>query len=205
MDQLEIAAINNCRETNKTNFHTINNEKGFSLLELVVVITIIGALLVIAVEKLLTVQVSAEQVAMQQVLGSLKSAMSLNIAAHIADQNIKGLVDAENTNPMDWLSEKPDNYIGTLNEPDPTDIKGFNWYYDTYSQTLVYRVSNQEYFKTSLNGAARARFKVKLDYTDSNANGLYEKDIDEITGLQLISLNPYEWTNEALTTHDYEN
>ena len=173
------------------------------MLELVLVIVIIAVLFVIAVDKLLILKVSAEQVAMKQVLGVLRSAMTLDIASHIVKNNIQGLATKEGTNPMDWLSEKPDNYIGILNEPDPTDVQGNSWYFDNYSRMLIYRVTNKEYFKSELSGPARARFKIKLDYTDINENGIFDYNIDEIHGLILTSIDAYQWTNEADSVTDY--
>ena len=54
----------------------VNRIKGFSLFELVVVLTIIGVLIAIAIDKLPAWQEQAERSAMQNVAGSLNSAGS---------------------------------------------------------------------------------------------------------------------------------
>jgi len=188
---------------NKTIGLISRKEAGFSFLELILVIAIIGLLFSVAVDKLVVLKAEAERTAMSQILGSLRSAMGIQIASHISNGTIEKLVESINSNPMDWLSEKPENYIGVLNEPDPNDVESRQWYFDSYNKYLVYRVSNSEYFKSTLKGAKRARFRVNLDYTDNNENGKYSPGIDEIHGLTLLSIEPYEWLAEPVDIKDY--
>ena len=178
-------------------------QNGFSFLELVLVIAIIGLLFTVAVDKLLILKVEAERTAMAQILGSLRSAMSIQVASHISKDTMDELVKSTDSNPMDWLAEKPENYIGVLDEPDPADIKIRTWYFDSYNKHLVYRVSSGTYFKSSLKGAKRARFRVNLDYTDVDGDGEFNQVIDEIHGLTLKSIEPYQWLAEPIDINDY--
>ena len=178
-------------------------QHGFSLLELVLVIAIISLLFTVAVDKLLILKVEAERTAMEQILGSLRSAMGIQVAAHISRNTIEELVESANSNPMDWLSEKPENYIGTLDEPDPADVEIRTWYFDSYNKHLVYRVSSGDYFQNALKGVKRARFRVDLDYTDVNEDGKFNQDIDKIHGLTLKSIEPYQWLAEPIEINDY--
>jgi len=174
-------------------------QHGFSLLELVIVISIISLLFVLAVDRLLVLKVDAERVSMESVAGTLRSALGIEVATHIARGKIAALAGLENSNPMDTLAEVPKNYKGPLFAPDPALIEGGNWYFDTQSGTLVYRVENVTYFKTDLPGPARARFQIKLVYEDINANGTYDTGIDKLRGLRLAGLDNYRWTNEPAT------
>ena len=168
---------------------------GFSLLELVVVIGIIVLLLVIAVNKLLPLRIDAERTAMESVLGTLKSALSIEVAAHIAKGKIPALTALQDSNPMRRLSETPKNYVGELDAPGPATVEDGQWYFDRHDRTLVYRVSNVEYFKTALPGPARARFAVRLDYDDMNGNGRFDNGVDAIRGVRLEALEAYSWIN----------
>ena len=181
----------------------MTQQRGFSLLELVLVVTLIGVLFVIAIDRLLILKVEAERTAMAQILGALRSAMSIQIAKKISSGKVDELPNMARTNPMDWLSEKPDNYIGIKDEPDPADIKGYQWYFDSYNNWLVYRVGNDGYFSNQLKGAPRARFWVNLDYTDNDGNGEFDPDTDEIHGLTLKSVEPYTWLAEPIDIDDY--
>ena len=82
-------------------------ECGFSLLELILVIAIISVLFTVAVDKLLILKVEAERTAMSQILGSLRSAMGIQVASHISKDRVNELTESVNSNPMDWLSENP--------------------------------------------------------------------------------------------------
>lgn len=178
-----------------TTLGVYRNQRGFSLLELVIVIAIIVLLLVIAVDKLLPLRVDAERTAMENVLGSLKSALSIEVAAQIAKGRIPSLAALQDSNPMRRLSETPNNYLGELDAPDPASIEGGQWYFDRRDNTLVYRVSNVESFQTPLPGPARARFAVRLDYDDMNGNNHFDTGVDTLRGLRLEALDAYTWIN----------
>ena len=77
---------------------------GFSLLELVVVIAIISVLLAVAIVKLWPLQVEAERVAMEHVLGSLRSALGIKVADYFVRNDVAGVRTLTDTNPMDRLS-----------------------------------------------------------------------------------------------------
>ena len=183
--------------------HLTTKHAGFSLLELILVVTIIGLLFTVAVDRLLVLNVDAERTAMQHILGSLRSAMSIQVAKKISSGAVNQIPDMAGNNPMDWLSEKPDNYIGIKDEPDPADIQGYQWYFDAYHHWLVYRVGNTDYFSSPLKNAPRARFRVNLDYTDTNQNGEFDSGIDEIHGLKLESVEPYKWLTKPINVDDY--
>jgi len=201
MKQPRIGATRICGSTKHLVY--LQDQKGFSFLELVLVIIIIGLLLIVAIEKLLILKVEAERTAMETILGNLRSAISLQVADHITKGKVAELAKAHKTNPMVWLSVRPDNYIGVLDEPDPTDIKPYTWYFDKYNNELVYKVGNADYFESKSKDVKRARFKLKLDYTDADNNGRYSPQLDEIHGLTLNSVEPYTWLVEPVNIEDY--
>ena len=167
---------------------------GFTLLELVIVITIISVLLVIAVSRLLALQVDAERVAMNTVVGVLRSAIGIKVAESIVRQDIGGLPSLAGSNPMDRLAELPSNYLGEKDGVDPATLEDGNWYFDTGSGTLVYLVRNKGYFTGGLQNPPRARFAIRIVYTDRNGNGVFDVGVEAIEGLRLAVLEPYAWT-----------
>ncbi|OGI38280.1 MAG: hypothetical protein A2140_07375, partial [Candidatus Muproteobacteria bacterium RBG_16_62_13] len=116
--------------------------RGFSLLELVIVVVIISVLLTVAISRLLALQVDAERVAMETVAGTLRSAIGMKVAEHIVNQDVPGLVRLVGTNPMDRLAELPGNYLGVQDGVNPATLADGNWYYDRRDGTLVYLVRN---------------------------------------------------------------
>ena len=160
---------------------------GFSLLELVVVIAIISVLLAVAIVKLWPLQVEAERVAMEQVLGSLRSALGIKVADYFVRNDVAGVRSLTDTNPMDRLSELPKNYLGALDGANPGSIEGGSWYFDIPGKTLVYQVRNQDYFRGGAGSPARARFTIRVVYEERG------RGRNEIAGVTLDALEPYRW------------
>lgn len=167
--------------------------RGFSLIEMIVAVILVGILYVIAIDKLLEMRVDAERAALENMVGTLQSALNIEVAAHIVRDDIKGLYALEGSNPMNRLSKKPKNYLGELPGPDPAIVEGGNWYFDTRDGTLIYRVQYGERFKTMLLGPPRARFVVRLDYDDVNGNRVFDKETEQIRGVRLDALESYAW------------
>ena len=71
--------------------NTKHMQRGFTLLELVVVIAVVGVLLVVAMPKLLGTSTDARQAATNKVAGTLSAALAQNYAIRAAD-NSKGVV-----------------------------------------------------------------------------------------------------------------
>lgn len=167
--------------------------RGFSLLELVIVIIIISVLLVVAISRLLALAVDAERVAMETVAGVVRSAIGIKVAEHIVNQDVPGLARLVGTNPMDRLAELPGNYLGVQDGVNPATLADGNWYYDRRDGTLVYLVRNTGFFRGGLDNPPRARFAIRLVYADRNGNGTFDPGIDRIEGLRLAPIEPYEW------------
>jgi prepilin-type N-terminal cleavage/methylation domain-containing protein len=168
--------------------------KGFSLLELVIVIVIISVLLVVAISRLLAVMVDAERVTMETVAGTLRSAVGIKVAESIVKARVSELPALEGSNPMALLAETPHNYLGELDGADPAQLEDGNWYYDKREKALVYLVRHKGYFSGGQPNPPRARFAVRLVYSDSNGNGVFSPGVDEIQGLRLSAMEPYSWS-----------
>lgn len=166
---------------------------GFSLLELVVVIIIISILMVLAIQRLLSLQVDAERVVMESVVGALRSAIGIKVAEKIVRQNPGDLATLESSNPMNLLAETPNNYIGELTGVDPGTLTPGSWYFDVDGRALIYIVDNSGYFSGGLSDPPRARFRIQLVYTDRNNNESYDSGVDSIEGLRLAPLESYRW------------
>jgi prepilin-type N-terminal cleavage/methylation domain-containing protein len=166
---------------------------GFSLLELTVVIIIVSLLAVIVIARLLAIMVDAERVTMETVAGTLRSALGITVAEAIVKQDLGALETLEGSNPMERLAETPTNYLGAFDSPDPASFEDGNWYFDRRVGELVYLVRNREHFGGGAVNPPRARFMVRLVYTDRNGNGQFDRGIDSTEGLRLAPVEPYRW------------
>jgi general secretion pathway protein G len=167
---------------------------GFSLLELVIVIVIISVLMVLAMSRLLAVMVDAERTTMETVAGTLRSAIGMKVAESIVKSKVSELATFEGSNPMALLAETPRNYLGELDGADPAGLEDGNWYFDKRDKALVYLVRHEGFFSGGQADPPRARFAVRLVYSDRNGNGVFDPGEDEIQGLRLGPLEPYSWS-----------
>jgi prepilin-type N-terminal cleavage/methylation domain-containing protein len=168
--------------------------RGFSLLELVIVIVIISVLLVMAISRLLALQVDAERVTMEMVAGTLRSSIGMKVAQSIVELKVANLSALEGSNPMALLAETPHNYLGERDGVDPAALEDGNWYFDRQAKVLVYLVRNKGFFAGGLTNPSRARFALRLVYSDKNGNGVFDQGVDAIEGLRLSPVEAYSWS-----------
>lgn len=166
------------------------NQRGFTFLELVVVITIISALAVVALNYYYKLLVDVERTSMEHDLGVMRSAISMQVAGHFVAGDMAGLKKLIDSNPMDLLAEKPSNYLGVISHYKLEDIETGSWFYDIQTQSLLYLARNQVYLETALKEPARVRFKIFPVYSDRKQDERTEK---YISGLTLKELEPYRW------------
>lgn len=154
-------------------------------------IVIISLLIAAALERLWPLQVDAERVAMEQVAGSLRSALGIRVAELLLKDDVGGLRALEGSNPMDRLSEVPRNYRGVFKGADPATVEGGSWYFDAANGVLVYRVRNADYFRSPAGTPAEARFAIRVYYSEGL---LRNRQVSaEPLGAQLAVVEPYEW------------
>lgn len=87
----------------------------------------------------------------------------------------------------------PARYQGEVDELDPDTIKAGYWYFYRSQKTLLYRVSNDEYFYQENPGLAVIRFRVMLKFKDRNTNKRYDPGTDIYVGIKLENLGGYQW------------
>jgi general secretion pathway protein G len=155
---------------------------------------IISVLLVVAISRLLALMVDAERAAMETMAGTLRSAIGMKVAESIVKSKVKDIPAFEGSNPMALLAETPRNYLGELDGADPAKLEDGNWYFDKRDKTLVYLVRNKGYFAGGQTNPPRARFALRLVYSDSNGNGVFDRGVDEIQGLRLGPVEKYSWS-----------
>ena len=180
----------------------VRHQQGFTLLELVVVIIIISGLLYVAIDRLLKLEVSAERAALTQVIGNINSALGMVISKHIVQNDIAGLREYIDSNPMDLMAQTPPSYLGSYHGKPRHMVKGVNWYYDKDSHTLVYVSGSPEYLRSD--GPEKSVIKLKIFpvYDDNNRNGRFDTG-DTLVGLKLAATAPYHWSNQPIKPADY--
>lgn len=83
----------------------MRNQAGFTLIELVVVIVILGILAAVAVPKFVDLSGEAEAAALKGVQGAMGSAMAINYAAVVASNGVKGDATINNCNQVNLIMD----------------------------------------------------------------------------------------------------
>jgi general secretion pathway protein G len=173
-----------------------SNVRGFTYLELVFVIIILSLLYVFGIDKLLKLRVDAEAAGLSYAISGLRVALSLQMAEMVARGEMHKLPVLVGQNPMDWLLQTPEGYVGKRSPQQASDVEPGQWYFDEARRELVYRVRFVRYFQPDQGDNPEVRLKVGLIYADKDSNGRFDRQKDDVQGVRLQTVNPYRWLDE---------
>jgi general secretion pathway protein G len=159
--------------------------RGFTLLELAVVVSIVGILAATLITRLDKTAEFAEKTAMEYTANVLNEALLLEFAHRVMDNSRNQIPAMIVTNPMDWLARKPTNYLGEFRVPIIDSDRTGNWYYDVYAHELIYLVRRGDYFTPDSAGLKRVRYMVEILYDQT--------DHRTMVGVSLTPVEPYKW------------
>jgi len=167
--------------------------RAFTLFELVVVVTVIAVLAAVLAERLLTYQERAEKAAMEQVVVVLRSALQMRVAGLLVRDRMNDIKQLESANPMDWLSDRPTNYIGVFAGAPPEDIRSGKWYFDGLSKLLVYVPQRTRHFVPGTDGQTAIRFRVRAEVGVLPGEEGRANPMRGLASMQLTATEPYNW------------
>ena len=167
-------------------------QTGLSAVELSIVLVLLAVLAAVALTRIWAVQADAERVGLAYFVGSLRSAVGIKVASLVARDDLPGIAALVDSNPMDLMSEMPRNYRGVLARDERAAVEGGEWFFDSSSRMLVYRIRNAEIFRGGFGPPAEARFLLVPVYEDRNGNGRYDSG-DAIQNVRLETVRSYQW------------
>jgi general secretion pathway protein G len=161
--------------------------RGYSVLELVILLAIVLVIGGIALERLLYHQEYSEKVAMELTALNVKSGLRLKVGELILARRFDEVPKLAGDNPVNWLGARPANYLGELFDPNLEDIPPGGWYYDRKRRELVYR-PDMTRFLASAGADPRLRWQVTVLARPIQVEG--EGEMEWAT-LRLVT--PYKW------------
>jgi prepilin-type N-terminal cleavage/methylation domain-containing protein len=167
----------------------MNAQRGFSMLELVLVIILVVVLYALAIDRILPLRGDAEAAHAAALAGSLRSALGMEGADRVRRDGGAAVRGVDGMNPMRLLAEQPDNYLGEVDGVRPEQLPAGHWYFDRSAGELVYLVRHAQYFRTDLPGPPRLVFRVELVYNER----------EELAGARVARANHFVWTQSAAT------
>jgi prepilin-type N-terminal cleavage/methylation domain-containing protein len=166
--------------------------KGFTLLELVIVIAIIVTLMGLFMNRFMYYQEQAEKTAMEQVAGAIQSALVMQYGQILTRGKPSDVAALAQDNPINLLQKAPHNYAGEFYDPTPLSVPPGNWMFDLKTRDLIYVLGESNYFKPGKDGRRWIRFHVVLGYTKSLLPSLHDEPA-ELAGLLFEPVEPYKW------------
>jgi prepilin-type N-terminal cleavage/methylation domain-containing protein len=170
----------------------MNKYRGFTLIELVITITIIVLLMGFFLNRALFYMEQAEKTAMEQVAGAIQSALTLQYGQILTRGKPSDVAALAQDNPMNWLQKKPRNYSGEFYELTPLAVESGNWVFDLKSRELVYVLRNANNFKPGKDGKKWIRFHVAVNHEASRLPSL-QNEPPGLTGVVFEPVEPYSW------------
>ncbi len=163
-------------------------QRGWPTLEWALSLTVIAILLGLLGERLLNMGRLAEQASVQQTIGILRTAMYLEVARRAGSGDLRAVAAMDGENPVRWLAQPPDGYLGEMQRPDPAALPGGSWFYDAGRRELAYAPRRLLWQAGLLPADGVFRFRVSV----GRAGGATERPAG-IGGVELRPVAAYGW------------
>src|SRR6185369_8749308 len=112
---------------------------GASQLELVVSMVLFAVFLIVFAERAFYYQEYGEKAAMEMTVVNMRTGLRYKVADLIMNNRVSEIPTLADENPMDWLADKPENYLGEFDGA-PQQAAAGKWFYDKRNRELVYTV-----------------------------------------------------------------
>ncbi|WP_219136546.1 prepilin-type N-terminal cleavage/methylation domain-containing protein [Janthinobacterium sp. UMAB-60] len=135
-------------------------QRGFTLFELAVAVAVIAVLAVVLLGRLEMLQQDAERVAVRQTVLALRAGLRMQVLELYASDRQNQLPALAGQNPIDWLAEKPANYLGAYMAPEMEKLPPSHWFFDRSNAELIYILNRGNTF--AADRSELLQFKVSL-------------------------------------------
>ena len=188
---------------------------GFSLFELVLFIICVAIIYAVAANRFAEFPEAAERANFLTVTTQIGTGVNLELLQGMMSGINQNLAVYENSNPMDFLLDTPNNYLGVFDLVDLSRIPRRSWYFDRQRGELVYLVNYSENVFLLLNGSQvnydEIRFRIELSYREDRQNNGSATDNEATggridnnlrgrpSGMILRPVVPYRWDSLGIS------
>ena len=169
----------------------VGYSRGFTLLELIVVISVVAVLGTTALDRLLWYQGQAEKASMEYTATMIKSGLWVSAASLMMSEHTSDIRSLATHNPINLLAQKPENYLGEFDNGKTESLESGNWFYDASKHQVVYIVGQRHYFTPEVAGEYTVRYGMKVLYSEIELAP--DNKVTYITGITLMPLSKYTW------------
>jgi hypothetical protein len=135
----------------------------------------------------------AERVSVLRVEGQLRSTLMMEAARRIVRGESASLSELHGTNPVKFLLDPPKNYVGERLRREIEQVPSRRWYYEQDRQRLVYRLGAPFGLPVRDESLEDPAFEVRVAFADTNGNGVFEAQRDELYGVRLQRVAGAQW------------
>jgi len=170
-------------------FSVRGDQCGASFLELAVCVALMAIFVGVLLERALYYQEYAEKTAMESTAENIRTGLRYKVADLILANRASEIPSLADENPMNWLAERPPNYLGELDSAPADEPKG-NWYFDRRNRELVYTVNNRRHFSPSMYRDFSVRYRpmrVSTGTVTERSRGSAD------TWVSLVLMGEYDW------------
>ena len=157
-----------------------HSPRGFTLIELIVVVAVVSVLMGVALDRLLYYEERAEQAVMNADVEAIKMGLRIRMVQLIASGHGELLSALETQNPMQWLEQPPADYRGEYAAPTAPG----SWYFISDKREIVYVPKSRFHLKGGDGDNQELRFRTAL---------IREPDSKRIEGITIIPATSFRW------------
>lgn len=140
----------------------MTRRRGFTLVELVVVLCVLALVFGVALERLERYLELAERAAVEQNVAAINVGLTLKFATLAASGKGEAIAKDVGTNPVNVLARPPENYLGELYAPAAGSVGPRSWYFDRSTGEFVYVPQRTRFLAFASPANAVLRFRIAL-------------------------------------------
>ncbi|GAB3451964.1 hypothetical protein GCM10027321_00070 [Massilia terrae] len=164
--------------------------RGFVLLQSTIALMVAAVLITVMLVRTRQYNDEAELQSVKLTVNILRGALGLRLV-EARGQGAAAINRVAEENPFDWLSRKPENYLGEYYSPELKEMPPGNWLFDRRDRSLVYLLKSHRSFASE----ASNFLKFKVEFAQARLPGVKIGPAEVPNGLVIEQIGDGAATN----------